>query len=159
MICWIIVNVRWEQLAIIISYLSIIASPKRILGQFLGHGWIDKKKVSCHVMAPKITQKLPGLSKYKNANLFLGMGWRALYQIQQETTASGTDLKLFFIVLLLFIFALILNNARLYIIILGGGWLSGKIKNHGVVSNIFVRRQSEAEKKSSSSLMAIGTFL
>ena len=33
-----IVNVRRERLAIIRSYISIIASPTRILGQFLGHG-------------------------------------------------------------------------------------------------------------------------
>ena len=38
MICWIIANVRWERLAIIRSYLSIIAS----LTQFLGHGWISR---------------------------------------------------------------------------------------------------------------------
>ena len=42
MICWIIVNVRWERLAIIRFYLSIIASPKRIFGQFLGHGRISR---------------------------------------------------------------------------------------------------------------------
>ena len=42
MIFWIIVNVRWERLVIIKSYLSIIAPPIRILGQFRGHGWISK---------------------------------------------------------------------------------------------------------------------
>ena len=45
MICWIIVNVRWERLAIIRSYLSIIASLTQILGQFLGHGWISRWRI------------------------------------------------------------------------------------------------------------------
>ena len=93
MICWIIVNVHWERLAIIKSYLSIIAPPIRILGQFCGHGLISKWRIHLSAGCFAIPSYWSTMSYiYLSGGFEYCLSWPVEDSVEAPPTLSGSPI-------------------------------------------------------------------